>query len=127
MKRYAQIINGVVGQARLEPHEGSVLLPAYVQTDDTTPDNGVTFYRNGELLVPPPITWSALEFLSKFTNEQKIMLYRGAAGDDGLALLMMHLFTAQEVISNHPMTLAARAALLPILGEAETVRIFDQA
>lgn len=125
---YAIITDGVVGVPRpqAEADVGAVQIPYGVKQDDTTPDGGVTFYRNGQLVAKPPITWTALEFLMKFTDAQKIMLYRAAATYDEPALLMMHLFTAQEVISNHPMTVAARAALLPMLGESETVRIFDQ-
>lgn len=127
--RWAVINGGSVGVPRPEAEKepGAVAIPDYVNQGDTTPDNGVTWYRGGEPLVPPPITWTALEFHEKFTQSQWRSLRALAEnGNEDLKDLRDRLFTAQDVVSSDPRTLAARAALLAVLGEPETIRIFDQ-
>lgn len=51
--KHVLIESGVVGNTTSEPIAGYVEVPDYVWTGDTTPDNGVTFYRGGALLKAP--------------------------------------------------------------------------
>ena len=104
----ALIRSGVVGVPRpaAEAESGAVQIPDHVKQGDATPDGGVTFFRNGVLLVAPPRIWATLEFLSKVTPEEE------AAVRINAPYVHTMLLSAHEVQNDDPLTQYAFAQLV---------------
>jgi hypothetical protein len=111
MSTYAIISEaGVVGVPRPESEkdDGSVEIPDWVRLGDTTPDEGQTFYRNGQLVAAElkPITKLALK--KRVTAQEWAAIIAAIASD---ASTQEDWNLATEIDPSHPQTAAMIAAL----------------
>lgn len=131
--RWATVTGGVVGEPRpyAEREEGSVQIHDSVLRNDTTPDGGVTFYRDGVLVPDPgyPIPVGDLfKELSDVELASVLRLVFPAILDAQIGILVF-LFRAvaqTELSSTDPRVVTARTAFGPLLGTDRITHLFRQ-
>jgi hypothetical protein len=78
-----------------------VLAPDHITFGDTTPDNGATFYRNGELVVPALVPVTKLDIKSRVTPSEWAALKAAIATDPDAA---ENWELANSIDPDHPQT-----------------------
>lgn len=103
MNTKATIQNGVVInlQPSAEAVESDIDVPDYVRINDTTPDNGVTFYRNGTLVQPTLVPVSKYKIKTRVTAQEWAALKAAIAND---ADAQENWDITQEIDPAHPQT-----------------------
>lgn len=133
MKTMSIITGGVVGVPRPENEaaEGSVEVPDWVRAGDTTPDGGVTFYRDARLIIDPGYPIPVGDLFRELTDQeiQSIctLILTGPEPSRAPTLAFMFRAVAQtELSSIDPRVIAARTAFGPLLGADRIAHLFRQ-
>jgi hypothetical protein len=72
-------------------------------------------YDGSSFSPPPPVqTWTAFEFLQRFTAAERAAIRTGSMSDPALADFLMMSQAAQEIVSNDPMTAAGMDYLVSL-------------
>ncbi len=129
--RYATIEGGIVGQATFEPRDGAVPIHEAVQTGDTTPDNGVTFYRDGKLLLDPGYPIPVGDLFRELSDSELAAVIRIAFpqlldAQIGILVFLFRAVAQTELSSIDPRVIAARTAFGPLLGADRIAHLFRQ-
>lgn len=103
MNTKATIQDGVIVNLRpfAEAAESDIGVPDYVRINDTTPDNGVTFYRNGTLVQPTLVPVSKYKIKTRVTEDEWAALKAAIASD---ADAQENWDITQEIDPAHPQT-----------------------
>lgn len=100
---WIRIENGVVVNITNAHLDGYVEGTEYVWAGDTTPDGGVTFYRNGTLVQPTLVPVSKYKIKTRVTEDEWAALKAAVASD---ADAQENWDITQEIDPAHPQTQA---------------------
>lgn len=64
--------------------------------------------------IPPSVSWTAYEFLNRFTSQERAAYRNAAKTDDTVADFMELASAAYEIANDHPMTIAGMDYLVSI-------------
>jgi hypothetical protein len=109
------IWDGSAGEFASQPNVSLVLLEEdeFCGIDYSYDENSIPRFTPPPY-VPPTISWTAYEFLNRFTYQERAA-YRSAASTDDLVADFMSLAqAAQEVVNTDPMTVAGMNYLVTI-------------
>jgi hypothetical protein len=102
MNSRALIKNGVVVNVLVASESDfGLLCNDWVRIGDTTPDNGVTFYRHGELVMPALVPVTKLDIKSRVTPSEWAALKAAIATDPDAA---ENWELANSIDPDHPQT-----------------------
>lgn len=131
MSTKATIENGMVTNVRpsAEAGESDVNVGAHIRIGDTTPDNGVTWFRNGEPLVDPGYLIPVGEVFKELTSDElKTVLGNAFPGltaqQMGVFEFIVRALAQTDLSSIDPRVIGARQQFSAVLGAERIAYLF---